>query len=93
MIYYYKVTDLKGNLIGIVNSYALRYYSERNHRMLCCDESLAQYICVNDSFYRVQMFYDESPSMIGIYPEAYVELTTKEEYEKYRESLETKSLE
>lgn len=88
MVYYYKVMNLKGETIGIVNSYALRCYNERNNRILCCNESLAQYICVNDSLYRVAMFSNEHPLMKGKYPEAYVDLVTEEEYQKYRELID-----
>lgn len=93
MIYFYKVLDLEDKPLGIVTSHALRYYNERNNRMLCCLESLAQYICVNDSFYRVNMLNPECEKMKGIYPEAQIIRVSKEEYENFKNAERKEILE
>lgn len=91
-MFYYKVYDLQENFLGIVSSLDLRYYNQNNKRMLCCQENLAQYLYLNEIFYRVEMFNEESPDMIGKYPEALILRTTKEEYSKYRAEIKKKIL-
>lgn len=83
-MFYYKIYNLQGKFLGIATSLDLRYYHPKGKRILCCKEKLAQYICLNDIFYRVQTFNTESPNMVGKFPEAFAERTTKEEYQKYR---------
>ena len=53
---YYKILNNKGDVVGVTNSSALRFYSTLTDRMLCCDESLAQYLYHEGVFYRVEWF-------------------------------------
>ena len=80
--YYYKILDNKGNVIGVTDSSALRYYSTYSKIMLCCNESLAQYIYYDGIFYRVEWFNKEALELKGEYPIAQAHIISKEEFEQ-----------
>ena len=83
-IYYYKVIDDNDNVLGVGTSLDLRYYSEKTNRMVHKFESLAQYIRVNDSLYRIEMLNNEHPTMVGKYPIARMRIISQENYEKLK---------
>ena len=66
--------------MGAITSFDLRYFNDEVKRMLCCNEKLAQYIYLNDSFYRVESFNNELPYMQNKYPEVLVRTISEEEY-------------
>ena len=80
MVYFYKVSQPNGELIGFARSADLRYI--KNNKILCCLESLAQYVCVNEILYRVGWLNPENEDDKGFYPLALMEPISKEEYEK-----------
>lgn len=86
-MYYYRVESLDGKLIGVGSSLDLYYYSEKTNRLVHEFESLAQYICVNDSIYRIEVLNDENPSQQGKYPIAQMSIITKNEYDKLKPNL------
>ena len=86
-MYYYKVFDLNDKMLGVCSSLDLYYYSEKTNRFVHEFESLAQYVCVNDSFYRVEAMNDENLSQRGKYPIAYMNIITQDEYEKLKPRL------
>lgn len=79
-MFYYKVLDLNEEVMGTITSFDLRYFNDEVKRMLCCNEKLAQYIYLNDSFYRVESFNNELPYMQNKYPEVLVRTISEEEY-------------
>lgn len=79
-MFYYKVLDLNEEVMGAITSFDLRYFNDEVKRMLCCNEKLAQYIYLNDSFYRVESFNNELPYMQNKYPEVLVRTISEEEY-------------
>ena len=79
-MFYYKVLDLNEGVMGAITSFDLRYFNDEVKRMLCCNEKLAQYIYLNDSFYRVESFNNELPYMQNKYPEVLVRTISEEEY-------------
>lgn len=84
--YYYKLINEKDNsVIGFISSFDLRYYNEKNHKMLCCLEDKAQYIWCNNQLYRTYTFSNEPSSYKNKYVEITAILTTEEEYMKWRE--------
>lgn len=90
---YYKIFDLNNNLLGIITSFDFRMIHPKNKKMLCCKEKEAQYIYLNDSFYRAGLLNTELPDMKNKYPEVLIEKATKEEFEKYRNEREKENLE
>jgi hypothetical protein len=82
-MYYYKVLDLQGQEIGLINSYSLLYYNETSQLMLNCFEDQAQYVCINNTIYRVPWLHNESAAMKGKYPTAHMRIIEQEEYETY----------
>ena len=81
-IYYYKVIDENDKVLGVGTSLDLRYYSEKTNRLVHKFESLAQYICVNDITYRIEMLNNEHPSQKGKYPTARMRIISEENYRK-----------
>lgn len=79
-MFYYKVLNLNEEVMGAITSFDLRYFNDEVKRMLCCNEKLAQYIYLNDSFYRVESFNNELPYMQNTYPEVLVRTISEEEY-------------
>ena len=79
-MFYYKVLNLNEEGMGAITSFDLRYFNDEVKRMLCCNEKLAQYIYLNDSFYRVESFNNELPYMQNKYPEVLVRTISEEEY-------------
>ena len=79
-MFYYKVLNLNEEVMGAITSFDLRYFNDEVKRMLCCNEKLAQYIYLNDSFYRVESFNNELPYMQNKYPEVLVRTISEEEY-------------
>lgn len=79
-MFYYKVLNLNEEVMGAITSLDLRYFNDEVKRMLCCNEKLAQYIYLNDSFYRVESFNNELPYMQNKYPEVLVRTISEEEY-------------
>ena len=79
-MFYYKVLDLNEGVMGAITSFDLRYFNDEVKRMLCCNEKLAQYIYLNDSFYRVESFNNELPYMQNKYPEVLVRTISEKEY-------------
>lgn len=79
-MFYYKVLNLDEEVMGVITSFDLRYFNDEVKRMLCCNEKLAQYIYLNDSFYRVESFNNELPYMQNKYPEVLVRTISEEEY-------------
>lgn len=92
-MFYYKVFDLENNFLGMITSLNFRMIHPKNKRMLCCKEEEAQYLYLNDSFYRAGILNTELPGYEDIYPEVLIELASKEEFEKYRDELNKKNLE
>ena len=82
MIYFYKVMDLHGREIGYVNSHALRYYNDKTDLMLNCLEDAAQYVFVNDAYYRIPWLHQESLKMQGKFTNAQMFIVSQDEYEK-----------
>lgn len=83
---YYKISTLEEQLLGAVSSNDLRYYNERKHRIFCCDEHQAQYVYLNDQFYRPGWFNTESKEIEGSYEEVLCEPITLEEYNEIRKN-------
>ena len=83
---YYKISSLEGQLLGAASSNDLRYYNERKHRILCCDEKLAQYIYLDDKYYRPGWFNTESAEIRGMYAKVKCEIITYDEYTAIRDS-------
>ena len=81
-MYYYKVYNKSNNLLGTGTSLSLCYYSEKTNRLVHKYESLAQYICVNDITYRIEMLNNEHPSQKGKYPIARMRIISEENYRK-----------
>lgn len=86
-IYYYKVIDENDKVLGVGTSLNLRYYNEKTNRLVHEFESLAQYICVNDTIYRIEMLPNEHPSQKGKYPTARMRLISEETYNKLKKPL------
>lgn len=85
---YYKVfNEIENQVIGVGTSANLCGYSEKTNRLVHTSESLAQYICVNDLIYRIEMLNREHPSQKGKYPIAQMSIITKDEYEKLSSNL------
>lgn len=91
-MFYYKVLNLNEEVMGAITSFDLRYFNDEVKRMLCCDEKLAQYIYLNDLFYRVETFNDELPYMEHTYPEVLVRTITEQEYISFKEQYEKEKL-
>lgn len=87
-MFYYKVLNLNKEVMGVITSFDLRYFNDEVQRMLCCDEKLAQYIYLNDSFYRVETFNNELPYMEYTYPEVLARTITEQEYISFKEQYE-----
>ena len=83
-IYYYKVIDENDNILGVGTSLNLRYYNEKTNRLVHEFESLAQYICVNETIYRVEMLPNEHSSQKGKYPTARMRIISEENYNKLK---------
>lgn len=83
---YYKISSLEGQLLGAVSSNDLRYYNERKHRMLCCDEQLAQYIYLEGKYYRPGWFNTESAEVRGTYPKVKCQIISEAEFQEIRNS-------
>jgi hypothetical protein len=81
---YYKILNNKGDVVGVTNSSALRFYSTLTDRMLCCDESLAQYLYHEGVFYRVEWFKKEVPKLKGQYPIIQAQVISKEEFDELK---------
>ena len=81
-IYYYKIIDENNKVLGVGTSLNLRYYNEKTNRLVHEFESLAQYICVNDTVYRIEMLPNEHPSQKGKYPTARMRIISEENYRK-----------
>ena len=92
-MFYYKVFDLEENFLGIITSFDFRMIHTKNKRMLCCNEKQAQYIYLNDSFYRAIILNTELPEFKNTFPEVVLEQTTQEEFEKYRDEINKENLE
>jgi hypothetical protein len=52
--------------------------------MLCCDESLAQYLYHEGIFYRVEWFKKEVPKLKGQYPIIQAQVISKEEFDELK---------
>ena len=91
-MYYYKILDLQGQEIGLVNSCSLLYYNEVSQIMLNCFEDKAQYVCINNIIYRIPWLNKESMEMKNKYPKAQMRIIEKEEYEKYMKEKEEAKL-
>lgn len=83
MIYFYKVIDLHGQEIGCVDSHSLRYYNDKVGLMLNCLEDVAQYVVVDNTYYRIPWLHQESIKMKGKFTNAQMCIISKEEYEIY----------
>lgn len=81
-MYYYELLNEKNTLLGYITSLQLRCYKPKRKRMICCDETKAQYIQFNNQFYRVDWLHSEDPSMVGKFPSINMRLIPKEEFEK-----------
>lgn len=87
---YYKVFDLNYNPLGIITSNSFRMIHPQTKRMLCCQEREAQYLYLNNSFYRAEILNTELPDMKNKYPEVYLRQISEEEY---KNELEKENLE
>lgn len=86
MTYYYRIINERdGSLLGFISSFDLRYYNEKNHRMLCCLEDKAQYIWCNNQIYRTYTFSELASSYEKKYQEATAVLSAEEEYMEWLE--------
>lgn len=81
-MYFYELTNTTNEILGYITSYELRCYRPKRKRMICCDESKAQYVQFNDQFYRVDWLQPEDPSMIGKYPSINMRLISLDEFEE-----------
>ena len=79
-MYFYKVSNLNNEVIGAITSLDLRYFNTKVNRILCCDEKLAQYICLNDLLYRAAGAIEEPSHLKNKYPEVHVTRISEEEY-------------
>lgn len=82
-MFYYKVLDNYNNLLGVISSLGLRYYNEKSKKILCCLEDLAQYVAINEKYYRTDWFNQEPIILKGKYPHVQLNITSEEEYLKY----------
>lgn len=80
-MYYYKVLNEKEEFLDIVDSRALRY--SFNGKIFACLEDQAQYVYAANQIYRVGWLHKEDKELEGKYPEALMQVISKEEYEKY----------
>ena len=83
-MHFYKISTLGEQLLGAVSSNDLRYYNERKHRIFCCDERQAQYVYLNDKFYRPGWFNTESKEIEGTYEEVLCQPISEDEYMEIR---------
>lgn len=88
MIFYYQLFDDDNNFLGFATTFDLRYYNEVSDNVLCCNETLAQYIMLNNKMYRVHLFQEEPKKFKNKYPSVRVQLSTQAEYEKYMKEQE-----
>lgn len=88
MIFYYQLINENNEFLGLATTYDLRYYNEISDSILCCNETLAQFIIFEDKLYRVHLFQEEPKQLKNKYPSVSVKLSTQAEYEKYMEEKE-----
>lgn len=91
---YYKIYDLNGNPMGVINTLGLRYYNPNTKRMVYCNsDKIAQYIYLKDKYYRPDRLAEEHLDMINHFPKVEISYTTQEEFEKYRDEMNKENLE
>ena len=81
-MYYYELSDLNNKIMGYVTSFQLRCYRPKRKRMICCDESKAQYVQLGNNFYRVDWLHPEEAEVRGKYPSINMKLISLEEFEE-----------
>lgn len=82
-MFYYKILDEQNNFLGVASSLHLRYYNPISKQILCCNENKAQYIRLGNQLYHIYWFEQECEEMKGKYPDACLNMATREEYENY----------
>jgi hypothetical protein len=72
-------------LIGMVDSFALRKYQKKHDILLCCSEAEAQYVQYNNIIYRVGWLNPEPPEIKDKYEMIDMILIDQDEYENWIE--------
>lgn len=81
---YYNIYDLNNNLMGVISALGLRYYNPFTKRMLCCDShKKAQYVFLNNQYYRPDRLVAEHPDMIGTFPNVKISFSTEDDFKSF----------
>ena len=89
-MYYYKVLDENNQVLGYGTTQNLCYYNRGAKRLISCREDVGQYICINNTIYRIPWLHQEDELCKNKYPKAFMESIPYEEYKKQfeKENLE-----
>ena len=80
---YYKVLDSDGSILGAVTIEDFRFYHAKRQRMFMTQNlHEAQYIILDDSYYKV-IWLQEDPCSQAKYPMVNLILIDENEYKKY----------